>query len=351
MGWLFKTLFFSTVILNASTNVKARLVHQLATVDDNGNAVVIEYSNGSWTGAFNGTLDDCPIEKPEKSGHPRPKIFQELDNGEFAFACSNGHIYIGRSGQSIKPVELPTRWRRWFDTDDFQFHYKLPFLFTIKPWQPSPAYLAFDTEFNKTFGKNWLFVMQKGYLFIIDIDSKEIVNFNEEVLFRCCFLSIGKERRNIDKTKPMTGFDIYKDEQGDFNLAIAFEQKSPCSCSKTQKSTSIMKLSLAGGITGSEWINIPNETKEHNPMPHTPDEFKCAIGRLPTVRKEYAVPNTCYYPSGLPKPPTPNKLEIPGIQIKQNVYHSFASYNKESFVGTKISPFRTSPSDSGREEP
>ncbi|UYM17477.1 hypothetical protein [Endozoicomonas euniceicola] len=348
MERLFKTLFFSTVILSASTNVKARLVHQLATVDDNGNAVVIEYSNRSWTGVFNGALDDCPIEKPGKSGHPRPKIFQDLDDGEFAFACSNGHIYIGRSGQSIKPVQLPTRWWSWFNTDDFQFHYKLPFLATIKPWQPSPAYFAFHTEFKKAFGKNWLFVMQKGYLFIIDIDRKEIVNFNQGVILHSYFLSIGKERENIDKTKPMTGFDIYKDEQGDFNLAIAFEQKSPSS--KTRKSTSIMKLSLAGGIPGSEWINIPNEAKEHNPMPHTSEEFKCAIGRLSTVRKEYAVPNTCHYPLGLPHPPPPNKLEVPGIQIKQDVYHSYAPYEKESFAGMKIHSLRTSPSASGREE-
>ncbi|MCW7554386.1 hypothetical protein NX722_17520 [Endozoicomonas gorgoniicola] len=334
MEWLFKTLFFSTVILSASTNVKARLVHQLATVGDNGNAVVIEYSYGSWTSAFSGTLADCPIEKPDKSGHPRPKIFQDLGNGEFAFACSNGRIYIGRSGQSksIESVKLPTRSLIWFNAEDFQFHYKLLFPITIKPWQRSPAYLAFHTEFNRAFGKNWLFVMQKGYLFIIDIDRRKLVNFNQGVIVSSRFLSIGEERINIDKTKPMTGFDIYKDEQGNFNLAIAFEQKSLSS--KTRKSTSIMKLSLAGGIPGSEWINIPNEAREHNPMPHTSDEFKCAIGRLSAVQKEYAVPNTCHYPLGrLPEPPTPNKLEIPGIQIKHDAYHSYAPYEKESFAG------------------
>lgn len=326
MNRLFKALPFAALFMSVSTNSQADVVHQLAGIDSAGTAVVIEYSRAKhWRVVFEGTLDNCEVNQSDKPNNPvRNTFHQPLDNNQFAFGCTNGYVFIAENGKHIESVPLPTSHRFWFDEIYFN-----DWLGIELQWKMSPVFMAFSKEFNNAFGKKWLFVTQKGNLFIIDLNTKQLVtvdSWSSYVGYN--YLRMSSDRKNTDYTLPMARFDIFRDEQEEFHLLGALDLPDQ----KTEKpDLLIQSLPLANGIPDNQWKDISDdslEAHEHNSFNYASDKFKCDLNEQPSIKKQFLAPDICNWPDQLPAPPVPSKLKGLTVQPQLDHYHSYITFER-----------------------
>ena len=325
MNSLFKALPFAALFMSLLTNSHADVVHQLAGIDSAGTAVVIEYSRARhWRVVFDGTLDNCEVNQGDKPNNPRNTFHQPLDNNQFAFGCTNGYVFIAENGKPIESVLLPTNYWYWYD----EIHLNDGLGIELQ-WEMSPVFMAFSKEFNNAFGKNWLFVTQKGNLFIIDLNTKQLVtvdSWSDYVGYD--YLRMGSDRKGIDYTLPMAGFDIFRDEQETFHLLGALDLPGQ----KTEKpDLLIQSLPLTNGVPDSQWKDIsddPLEVHEHNSFNSASDKFKCDFNKQPSIKKQFLAPGICNWPDQLPAPPVPSKLIGFTVQPQLDHYHSYITFER-----------------------
>ena len=349
MNRLFYALLLTALLTSTSTNTLADVVHQLAGVDAAGNTVVIEYTKSKhWEVVFEGLLGHCSVEVSDQSNRSIPNTFhQPLGNGQFAFACSNGYVYIAENGKPVKSVQLPTHFWRWTDgikpylrvgsfviagdPDRVEDDGNNPFHFNIElnAWKESPVYTVFSKEFNDTFEKNWLFAAQKGYLFIIDLSARDL-HFEENwhSYFSYSFLPMGVGQAQIDHTETMTGLDIHKDGQGTFHLlaALALSRKNV-----SEANLYLQTHPLVNGTPAKEWRDLPKDSetqKQQVPPEYASDKFKCDLNEFPSIKKLFLAPNICNWPIIVPDPPSPRELKGLTIQPQLDHYHSYITFER-----------------------
>ncbi|MET4693146.1 hypothetical protein [Endozoicomonas lisbonensis] len=261
MGRLFKTLLYSASFVSLSVMVSADYIHQLATIDLAGNTVVIEGSQDRpWKVVFEGHLDNCLMNTPEELDDHIPNTFhQPLDDGKFAFACSNGYVYIAENGKQAEYVQLPTA--SWFWLDGYEFGITENWGFNLQTdhlWKKSPAYMLFNGHMKQNHDDKWLFVIQKGYLFIIDVKVKKLVSFKDWPGFWQSYLPMGEGRDDVDHTKPTTGLGVIHDRRGVAYLRAAVEFST--SQKKETKPMHLIQDLCSYRFAENRWRNSKNET-------------------------------------------------------------------------------------------
>ncbi|MCW7554385.1 hypothetical protein NX722_17515 [Endozoicomonas gorgoniicola] len=331
MNKLFYALLLTPFFTIASTNTHAEVVYQLAGIDSAGTAVVIENSGAeNWQVVFENTLEGCRAEANGNLNDFFPNAsHQPLDKNQFAFGCSNGYVFIAENGKPADSVQLPTSYMFWYDTASFYKNEKIGIFLESKT---SPVLIVFNKEFNDTFGKNWLFAAQKGNLFIIDINTKQLVSIPSWPIYLgfygYSYLRMGNDRHNIDYTLPMAGFDIYKDKQDTFHLLGAMELPSE----KTKKpKLLIQRLPLPDGTPGQQWQNQPGNPPAHYHAPsnYGSDKFNCDIADWRSGILGEDLPKSCHWPHKLNKPPAPRELKgLTGDQPQLDHYHSHITFER-----------------------
>lgn len=230
----------------------ASVSHQLGAVGSDGAALVIEAKGDKapWKAVYNGKLKGCVMNEFHLTSiphvHSLTAFHRPLADGKFAFGCSNGHVFIGKNGQEAVKVTLPTNNLLWMDG-----------YFLNLGQHNSPVFTAYSQDFNKTYDKNWLFVGQRGYLFIIDLDKNELVDVPG--WHGGNYLPMGKGWRGADHSKPMTGLTIYKSSDDNFYLIGGMDRDLPKKESRYSKPI-MQTLLLDNGMPVSEWVNFKDET-------------------------------------------------------------------------------------------
>ncbi|MGI9275331.1 MAG: hypothetical protein ACR2PT_10870 [Endozoicomonas sp.] len=240
-----KKLFLavSALVLSTMAGADDQFVHQLAGVDSQGHAVVIEHKTGDkgWDTVYQGHLDGCLMNEYSNFAHHHSlsTFHHQLDGKRFAFGCSNGFVFIGTPDQRAAQILSPS-----------------PDLGKIGSWYNSPIYLAYSEAFNRQHGKNWLFAAQHGHLFIIDIAEGVLVNI--EGWKAGNYLSMGDGRPGIDHTKPMTGLDIYQDTEGTFHIIGVMERN--LTKKESHYSRALMQsVALPDGVPVDRWVDFKEE--------------------------------------------------------------------------------------------
>ena len=325
MNRLFYALLLTAVFSSTSTNTHAEVVHQLAGMDTAGNAVIIEYTkNKHWEVVFEGLLDHCSIEASDQSNRPVPNTFhQPLGNGQFAFACPNGYVIVAENGKPAVPIELPTRKWRWIGTETRY-----------------PVYLLFSRVFNNTFEKKWLFVAQGRYLFIIDLDTRDLFYENNWsgyfglgsfglgyfAFFRS--FGLGYSFLEAGRNETIDSLDIYKDKLGTFNLLASMELPIGI---VPRSAHCFAALPLRDGTPGNAWryITLPSISEEPKDiLEYYSIKFKCDANRLPFESKTFLAFNAYNWPAQLPDPPALSSLTGTTIQPQLDHYHSYIAFER-----------------------
>ncbi|MET4693145.1 hypothetical protein [Endozoicomonas lisbonensis] len=329
MNRLLKALPFTALFMGVSTNIHADVIHQLAGTDSAGTTVVIENSGAEhWEVVFEGTLGNCEVNKSDQPDRPvRNTFHQPLGNNQFAFGCTNGYVFIAENGKPVESVLLPTNYWYWYDEIYLKDGLGVGLL-----WKPSPVFMAFSKEFNNASGKNWLFVTQKGNLFIIDLNTKQLVTIDSWTrylgFYGGIYLRMGSDQKGIDYTQPMAGFDIFRDKQNKFHLLGALDLPDK----KTEKpELLIQSLPLTNGVPDKQWKDTSStstESHEHNPFNYASDKFKCDTGMLPAHSRQH-LPRVCNWPDKLPAPPSPRELkDLTGGQPQMDHYQSHITFER-----------------------
>ncbi|WP_448216692.1 hypothetical protein [Endozoicomonas sp. 2B-B] len=248
-----KALLLSSVTLVSSLNSHAEdtLVFQLGAVNSDGNAVVIESRPGSkaWKTVFNGNLPGCLMNeftnipltgKTMAHHHSLSSFHKPLGNNRFAFGCSNGLVFVGGEGEEPFSIDSPSPNLGFFNLS----------------YANSPVYLAHSAEFNQRYKKNWLFAAQHGHLFIIDIDKKELVTVPGWE--HRTYLPMEDFRKGVDHSKPMTGLDIYQDNEGTFHV-LGIMQRNLKKSESYYSRALLQSVNLNNGKPASRWDDIKDE--------------------------------------------------------------------------------------------
>lgn len=245
-----KNILLTLLFLTTTGMVVAdgTVVHQLGGVNRQGDAVVIENRTGSdsWDVVFNGHLSNCVMNEFVAGGlahqHSLSTFHQQLDGQDFAFGCSNGFVFLMKSGRDEVKISSPSE--------------NIGSAWNILGSYNSPIFLVYSQAFNQQYNKKWLFAAQHGYLFIIDIKTEKLVNVTGWP--GGTYLKMGDGRPGTDYTKPVQGLDMYQDNEGRFYLIGTMERRLSKKQSRYSRAL-LQRMALPDGEPDSQWVDVEDE--------------------------------------------------------------------------------------------